>query len=99
MRLGVDAEIEGTLSRHATPIRTAQRRQISETTRGPTVSRVPSGVLHTDWPMATLSRCSSHPLGIARVNSSSCIPFGCRLSRIASTSRGEDVSGGRRSCR
>jgi hypothetical protein len=76
MRLWVNAEIGVTLYRHATAIRPAQRRQIAETARGPTVSRVPSGVLHTDWPMATLSRCSAHPLGIVRVNSSSCMPFG-----------------------
>jgi hypothetical protein len=30
--------------------------------------------------MATLSRCSAHPLGIARVSSSNCIAFGCRHS-------------------
>lgn len=29
-------------------------------------------------------RCSSHTIGMDRVNSSSCMPFGCRPSRIAS---------------
>ena len=33
---------------------------------------------------AQCSRCSSHSPGITRINSSSCISFACRPSRIAS---------------
>ena len=37
----------------------------------------PRVVRHADWLKARPSRCSTHPLGIARVSSSSCMPFGC----------------------
>ncbi|MFZ1415237.1 MAG: hypothetical protein WAS73_11765 [Defluviicoccus sp.] len=45
---------------------------------------------------AISSRCSSHATGIARGSSSSCIPFGCRPSRIASWMSGASIVSHRR---
>ena len=35
------------------------------------------------WIQLIISRCSSHPSGIARVSSANCIAFGCPLSIVA----------------